>query len=463
MRKNALKFTSNDEEISQLYKAHQQVINEANLDKMAKETNFLTRKRKISPLAFLKALVFNEQNHEQLTLLGLKCELADQNIPKISQQAVHKRFTGSAVSFLQNVFSALLFNYFSFQNELDEDGGSPFTSINIKDSTKFRLPACYADIYPSFGRNAHDKAMMNIQYEYDLLNGQWKSMDFTKANRNDQADSKQAADQIQPASLNIRDLGYVTTTYLKAVDKNGAYYLNRLPGMGAYLFQDGKYVPVDWKQIDRQMREQGLESMEMEVFINKKEKLKTRLILQPVPKKIKDERIRKAKKAGKRTKGYNISKEYSIKAGYNIYITNTVKKDLPTEKVHQTYRLRWQIELIFKTWKSNLEINKVKAVKKERMECQLIAKFIWIMLNSKLFQISNNIIREASAKMGCSHFKFFKRMKKLSHTLITAIESQDALIEWFKHNIIAVIDEFIIDKKKGKSTYPEILNELIDP
>ncbi|MEQ3568412.1 transposase [Bacillus thuringiensis] len=38
--------------------------------------------------------------------------------------------------------------------------------------------------------------------------------------------------------------------------------------------------------------------------------------------------------------------------GINIYVTNTPWEVVPMEQIHDFYSLRWQIEIIFKTWKS---------------------------------------------------------------------------------------------------------------
>lgn len=73
---------------------------------------------------------------------------------------------------------------------------------------------------------------MNFQYEFDLFSGNWTSLELTKATRNDQTDSNETVNDIKQGSLNIRDLGYITPTYLKAVEKNIAYYINRLPKIG---------------------------------------------------------------------------------------------------------------------------------------------------------------------------------------------------------------------------------------
>ncbi|EMF0052632.1 transposase [Enterococcus hirae] len=44
----------------------------------------------------------------------------------------------------------------------------------------------------------------------------------------------------------------------------------------------------------------------------------------------------------------------------NIYITNCPVVHVPMDMVHEVYSLRWQIELLFKVWKSVFKINKIK-------------------------------------------------------------------------------------------------------
>jgi hypothetical protein len=44
--------------------------------------------------------------------------------------------------------------------------------------------------------------------------------------------------------------------------------------------------------------------------------------------------------------------------------------------------MRWQVEIIFKTWKSIFHIHGVKPVKIERFQCQLYGKLILLLLSS---------------------------------------------------------------------------------
>ncbi|MBD0382856.1 transposase [Paenibacillus sp. WST5] len=43
--------------------------------------------------------------------------------------------------------------------------------------------------------------------------------------------------------------------------------------------------------------------------------------------------------------------------GINVYITNIAWEIVSKERVHDLYSLRWQVEIVFKTWKSFFQIH----------------------------------------------------------------------------------------------------------
>lgn len=391
-------------------------------------------------------------------MLDLKCDILEQLKVSISQEAIHKKFTPQAVLFLQELLSEIISSQLK---NISHVPSSAFTAVNIKDSSKIKLPKEFAKTFPGYGGYNIPTALMNIQFEYDLLTQNWKSFDITSALRNDQQDSRETADEIQQGSLNIRDLGYITSTYLNEVINRDAYFLNRLPKMSVYIKKHDDYVLLDWKQLNKQIGKSNLESLDLEVYIGKKEKIKCRLIISAVPDDIKAERIRKAKQGGKRKKGYEISDEHKIKLGFNIYITNVMKEDLSNEEVKQTYRLRWQIELMFKSWKTNLKINKIKAIKLERMLCQVYAKMIWIILNSSILGIINRYISKQTPDKCSSLAKFFKLAKKYTKELRVIVENLEYLHSWFESRIIPQIPNIILEQRQKKPTHYQILYNLI--
>ena len=65
------------------------------------------------------------------------------------------------------------------------------------------------------------------------------------------------------------------------------------------------------------------------------------------------EKKRKAKLD--RDRRLNHRKEYYEWLNFTVYITTVDESTWSTEDIINAYRVRWQIEIIFKSWKSNME------------------------------------------------------------------------------------------------------------
>ncbi|BAR87692.1 transposase for insertion sequence element IS231B (plasmid) [Bacillus thuringiensis serovar tolworthi] len=70
------------------------------------------------------------------------------------------------------------------------------------------------------------------------------------------------------------------------------------------------------------------------------------------------------------------------------------------ERVHELYTLRWQIEIIFKTWKSLFKIDHYRNVTQERLECQLYGKLIAIFLcSSTMFKMRQLLLQKKKKEL----------------------------------------------------------------
>lgn len=423
---------------------------------MARETGFIKRKGRIDAGIFAKLLIFNELDQSRLSLLDLKLDLQSYFGCKISREAIHKRFSPEALNFLKALLAKLLeFRLTKF--EWSSSLAGCFNRLLIKDSSKFTISNTFAGDYPGFGGFHKGNAIMNIQYEYDLLTGNWASLNFTKATRNDQQDSKETLGKIEKNDLLVRDLGYVTMTYMNGVVKNEAYFLNRLAtSINVYSYKDEECQSINWAELDKQFEKNALSKMELDVVLTTKHKLGARMVLTPVPKQVYCQRIKNASKHAK-SKGCQLSKEYKIKARYNIFITNVPKKQLSFQDITQLYRLRWQIEIVFKSWKSNLSLHQTKKVKKERFECQLIARIIWALVNWRLFQAANWSLKPGKKARGVSILKFSKQAIKFTAILREIIDDVIRFTNWIKEKYIPMIMHLLIETRKGNATHRQIL------
>jgi hypothetical protein len=124
-------------------------------------------------------------------------------------------------------------------------------------------------------------------------------------------------------------------------------------------------------------------SAEKAIVIGAKDQGKSRLIVSRVPELSVNERRRKARKNAKK-KGYTPSHAHLTLLAWNLFITNVPQTIWKTETVVKVYPLRWQIELIFKSWKSYLHLASIKTKKEDTTLCYLYGRMLLILLNYAL-------------------------------------------------------------------------------
>jgi len=361
------------------------LLTEQKIESIAKEIGFIKHDSvKLNGWKFLDMLLFTHFNHERLSLNDLALQLHQRYGIVISKQGINNRFTHVAVRFFRAILEEVLASTLTTEQPmpiLDK-----FPHVRIKDSTAFQLPSNLACQYPGCGGDASE-AGIRIQFEYDYKTGRVIDLSLHPFNRNDITDARENLANIQENDLIIRDLGYVSQDILYEIHNNRqAYFLNRLPvNNKVYTWKNGSYHLLDFSEVEAYLNKHNLSYMEQQVYIGKTAKtmIPVRILIERLPEEEKNKRLRSANKTAKK-KGRSLSKEYKARMGLNIFITN-LPEIYPTKEISALYRLRWQIEIIFKTWKSFGQINKVKMMNVYRFECYLIAKLIWLILNWHIF------------------------------------------------------------------------------
>ena len=424
---------------------------------LARQHKFKRRESKLSPHEFVSTLVFSQLDQSQVSLQDCCDDLRQQYQKSYSKVAFHKRFDQNGVNFLKAVLNEQMENH---HIQVHKSLWPCFNRILIGDSCKFSIAQHLEQDYPGYQGCRPAKALMNLQYEFDLKYGQWQYLEFTKATENDQSFSPKTLTNIQPNDLVIRDLGFITMHYLQTIVEKKAFFLNRMPPKWN-AYECGTDELINWDEIYRKIKKHSLSQLEVEAWIkgDKKTHLPVRLLVSLVPQAVYEERIRKVEKHAK-SKGYQVSKEYKLRCKLNVYITNVPEKIVHAGNVAQLYKIRWQIELIFKIWKSLLFIHKGKPVKKHRFECQLLAKFIWILLNWKILQSISKCILKESPNDICSGWKFFKQARGHSYTLRMVIAGTLKFEQWCEMHIYPRIQGFLLEPKKGKIPHHIILNNI---
>jgi Transposase DDE domain len=391
--------------------------------------------------------LFAHQRDDSISLEGL-CRFLFQRGPEMAKQSLQDRFTDSAVGFMKEMVSYAL----KQKLEINFDKlHKKFNRILISDSTQFELPSQFQNFYKGNGGGASPSSI-KVQYCFDLLSSCIVSLLNKNGVENDfSADTS----YFRKNDLVIEDLGFFNIKRFKNMMQCGAYFLSRFR-FGRLIFRNSgqDYEIFDLLSEEKKMKHG--EICQCEAYIDKKEKLPVRLIVEKVPEEIANERRRKLK-TDRHNKRKNISKERLKLCNLNVYITNTTDEDLPMKSVRRYYSLRWQIEILFKAWKSVYKIDQVKPMKIQRFECMHYGLLMLIILTTHIVVCFKKAIRKFYKKE-LSEFKLFKCIKEVFPALSDSVKKKKQFSKFIDNLFKSVLNTCIKDNKSNKMTPFLILN-----
>lgn len=370
------------------------IFSNEELKTIARECGFLKRESPLTPKDFLYLCTCGDQNIAMDTLVNLCSNLDANTGTLITPQALHERFSESSVAFLKAIWTHIIKGNLIKSYHLPTDYDNHFDRIRILDSMAYQIPDQYAYKYIGAGGCAHT-AGIKCQVEFDLKSGEFLNVEVGEGRSSDSKYGEQLADTIRPKDLVLRDLGYFKLENFNIINEKGAFYISRLKSNTSIYIKNPNpeyhkngtikkstmYQVLDISSIMDEIKEG--ETIELtEAYVGKC-KISTRLIIHKLTKAQKQKRLLDLKNKEKK-KGMVYSEHAHSVVGINIYMTNIDASVLDKEQVHNIYTLRWQIEILFKSFKTYFEIDEVKKVKIERFECQLYGKLIAIILTSSV-------------------------------------------------------------------------------
>jgi len=383
---------------------------------------FYKRSSKLLPSQFFDILLSSASVNGQSSLVQLSSEAAlSHNVP-ITKQGLDARFDAKAVCFVKSILEEVIAN--QVIEPLEPRFLSSFNKVRIKDGTRFDLPHRLKENFPGFGGKVTSDAAACVQYEFDLKNRCLLDLDVTSAKRTDYQDAKEKVGQIDKGDLVIRDLGYFSMQVLRAISCKEAFFLSRLKSKMKVFDLD--FREMDFTKLYSKMANNQIPRIEVRALIGEKERFPVRMTVELVPEQVYQKRILAVEKENKK-KGHKTSEEFRIRARFNILVTNAPEKDLPAQDMYGLYKTRWQIELVFKTWKSTMGINKLHPMKYHRFMCLLYAKFILFLVNSqivgliarKLYNGKKQLSMDKAMKTVLSYFSLTREVLKAPRYRLT--------------------------------------------
>lgn len=386
------------------------------IEQLARQSGFIVRSSsRLSGAAFLEMMVQHIAPGMEWSLNDQCDYLKEHHGIELTKQSLDERYHCFSIAFLKSCYQAVLTH--SFGNAV-KGMATGFNGIYVTDSTSFQLPAHLAAFYQSNGGSTSG-ASVKIHQTIELL--KFQVHDFTIADGKDSDGNywKNKGFSLGKNDLWIADLGYFSWNTLEQIATSENYFLCRYKtGTTVYIKeQQDSYAVLDLAAYlnSNCAVQQGVQSTEV-YFGKEANRIKARLLFEQVPEAVKAQRLEQYRKSqanqSKKGKQWQMTAEKEFLCGYNLYLTNADKDKLPDELVLLIYGLRWQIELLFKIWKSLLMMDHTKGMNIFRFECFLYGRLLFILLSTELLSFIKSTLQDAAIEVEISEWKTMKLIKK---------------------------------------------------
>jgi hypothetical protein len=366
---------------------------------LARLTGFTRRRRKLTGDAFAKALVFCLLETPDATLDDLAEFASDHLGLDVCPNAFDERFGPASARFL----FALLLHAFEFSFTSARAALLPvlrrFRGAYLRDATTVRLPACLARLLP--GRKGRgdegEAAAAKLVLEVEVTTGRFTEFSLLAGTANERT-AEVALKPLPEGSLLLEDMGFLSGERLQFYVGQGVYVLTRVPAWTAFYVKRGE----KFKRLDllKWLRKAGGCQAQRLVHVFHKEKVPMRLMAVRVPDEVAEARRERARKEAKQ-RGRAVSREKLELCEWNVLLTNAPRRLISAYEACDVRRVRWQVELVFKAFKSEGGLDKSRSKDGWRVLSELYAKLLgqvvqqWLLLAAGYVMLRHSALRAA--------------------------------------------------------------------
>jgi hypothetical protein len=284
------------------------------------------------------------------------------------------------------------------------------------------LPDELEQVWPGTGGRTTQNLQSSLKVEvgFDLTRGQLKGPFLLPGRRADLA-GQLPAEAFATGSLRIADLGYFSLVEMAKLDQEGNFWWSRLRNDTLLATPEGQSLSLE--ELAFTSFKANHRRLERPVLLGE-QKLPARLLLERVPASVAAQRRAQVKNRG-RKKGQTPSRKTLALCEFTMLITNVPPTRLSFDEALVLYAARWQIELLFKLWKSHAKLGTSRSQKPWRILCEIYTKLLavliqhWVILlgcwnhpNRSLIKAAQ-VIRDLAPLLAVS----FRHLSKLTAAL----------------------------------------------
>mgnify|MGYP000906762264 FL=1 len=355
-----------------------QTVLGATAEQAGRESGFVQRESKLSGSKFVQTLVFGWMAAPEATLEQLAQTAAALGV-EVSSQGLEQRFSQAAADCVRRVLEAAV-QEATAGAAVDVSLLRRFAGVFLLDSSTISLPDALAEVWAGCGSREGSRSALKLQVALDLTTGALRGP-LLQAGRVHDRRSEWQQSSWPPGSLRIADLGYFSLEVFQRLAAEGAYYLSRLQVQTAVLDLAGRtynllaLLQAQDSPVDRP------------ILLGAHHALPARLLAARAPLEVAAERRRRLH-AEARRRGQDVSQARLRLADWDILITNAPSQLLTLPEALCLAHARWQVELLFKLWKSQGRLDESRSAKPWRILCEVYAKMLALLIQHWMLIVS---------------------------------------------------------------------------
>ena len=426
--------------------------------RLARQTRWSQRKGKIDPFEFITSLTFGQMSASRPTLTSQAQSLAE----PVTRQGIDQRYTPQAVEYVKASFAHVMAETLDWSPAQPQAQllSSHFKALYLLDSTCFDCPDDLKTLFPSCG-GAGSAANVKVLLRYEVIAGRLEPLHVLEGKRSDQGQALKAAERLKENELQLQDMGFYDSKAWQAAQQRGAYLLMPLPHSVtlwlAGALNQGE-TQLDLASVLEGSLENRLEWPELYLGKPGHRAGPLRLVafrLSPES----AARHRQGLRESMRTQGRTPSAKALQLAGWLLLLTNAPAEKLPSSMMSYLYRLRWQVELIFRQTKSVLRLDKTQAEDPNRVQCEIWARLICAVL---LFLWHAHASAECSQRHQCE-VSFEKLIRLMQHWGLTIARAFLSGPRELLQTLRTIWKQILVNARKGRQkSRPTTWENLFD-
>jgi hypothetical protein len=332
-----------------------------------------------------------------------------------------------------------------------------FRDVHICDSSVVSLPDKLEKQHKGLG-GTNAKAAIKVQAVFSVISRTFKMIEILAATGNDSSKTTDLAAKLLMMELIIFDLGYYNAKAFRDIDEKGAFFISRVKSNTVFYERNprkaDKYIKID---ITKDLKLYNKKTEDKWIYIGgtTNNRMKVRLVAVRLPNPIAAERIRKARKKAK-SKGRELTKGEIRLLAWNVMITNVPEDMMQAKTICELYRIRWQIELIFKCWKGCFGIDEMDNVGDKYFECLMYGRLIVITLMTTVYSWLVYMLYSQSREL-LSFLRFFKNLREKLYALVVIFQASRLDKNSLKDLFVGVVQKSKLEKRKRKTTEQELM------